>query len=545
MLGVAALAAGAAWVAGDVGHSTRDVRTKWFATSIVCSTCHSNAADAGALRDNLGRGVAPYDLWRSSMMANSARDPFFLAAMAAEVAASPKEKAEIEARCLHCHAPMASVEARLAGKKGLTAADLTESDDAWSRDRASLARDGVSCTLCHQIEAENLDTPASFDGGFTIGEEKEIYGPFDKQLAVPMHRVTKYWPVKGAHILDSAHCATCHTQSLAGGTLELATHLEWRNSAHREKETCQACHAPVTSQGGNPIRTRLARTSHGGDILALEPRGPIGRHLFVGGNTLLPAILRDHAGELHAKAPRVAFERTIDAAREQLRERTARVAIEEVTRLVDRVYIVVSVRNLAGHKFPTGHASRRAWLRVRVRDSKDQIVFASGEADKNGTILARGRPLASEAAGGPIVPHRKTISSPDEVQIYEAVLADAKGEPVFLTGRARGYKKDNRLLPAGWSPKHADAAATRPVGLGGDDDFAAGVDRVDYIVPLSETEATYSVEVALLYQPLATRHAAELFRHDDPEVRRFQRFYEAADRRPELIALARIVAGEQ
>ena len=46
-------------------------------------------------------------------------------------------------------------------------------------------------------------------------------------------------------------------------------------------------------------------------------------------------------------------------------------------------------------------------------------------------------------------------------------------------------------------------------------------------------------------QPLATRHAAELFRNDDPEVQRFRRFYEAANRRPELIARARLVAGEQ
>ena len=241
----------AAWVAGDEGLVPRDVRTDRFATAVVCAVCHANADDSGAHRDIQGRGVAPYDLWRSSMMANAARDPFFQAAVAAEVHAHPEAQAEIEARCLTCHAPMASVEARHAGRRGLALADRERQEDDDDDDRAALARDGVSCTLCHQILEEGLGTKESFDGAFQIGDTREIFGPHDKLLGIPMHRVTKYWPVPGQHIMRSAQCATCHT-AFVNGVPELAAYLEWRNSDFNDETdapgpraaSCQAPHPP-------------------------------------------------------------------------------------------------------------------------------------------------------------------------------------------------------------------------------------------------------------------------------------------------------------
>jgi hypothetical protein len=545
MAGFAGLVIGvvAGLVAGDESRVPKDVRTEIFATSMVCGTCHGNADDSGALLDNQGRGIAPYDLWRGSMMANAARDPFFRAAVVAEVAAAPAEEKEaIEARCLHCHAPMASVEARRAGGAGLAFAALDREDEEEHEKRAALARDGVSCTLCHQITAANAGTPKAFDGGFVVGEGREIFGPHDDQFGLPMQRVTDYWPVLGEHVAESAHCAGCHVETLPGGGYESATFLEWRNSAHRATSTCQSCHVPQTSEGGVPIRTRISRTTHGGDILFLAPREPVGRHLFVGGNTLIPAILRDHADALHVKAPREAFDATIEAARRQLQERTARIVIEEARRDDDLLHIVVGVRNLAGHKFPTGHASRRAWLRLRVLNADEEVVWASGEADAQGRLIGANGVLASERAGGPVQPHRFEIAERDEVQVYEAVLGDEAGKAAFRHHGARRFAKDNRLLPSGWDAKHADAKATAPAGVE-DDDFGPGGDCVVYSVPFPTDELTFTVEAALLYQPVSARYAAELFETDHPEVKRFQAWFEAADRRPEVVARARVVGG--
>ena len=44
------------------------------------------------------------------------------------------------------------------------------------------------------------------------------------------------------------------------------------------------------------------------------------------------------------------------------------------------------VQNLAGHKFPAGFPSRRAWLHIRVIDSTQAVVFESGAVSNNGAI---------------------------------------------------------------------------------------------------------------------------------------------------------------
>jgi len=500
---LAAVALAAALLLADGARVQRDVRTERFATAIVCEVCHSNAPDSGAMRDHQGRGIAPHDLWRSSMMANASRDPFFRAVLAAESIAAGEDSAAVEARCLRCHAPMASYDA---GEKGISLAQLDQEFEEHEADTAALARDGVSCTLCHQIQPD-----PKIDGKFSIGEDREIFGPFGDQFGLAMHRVSKYWPVKGEHVRDSAHCGTCHASTAIPGE---TTYLEWRNSA-REK-TCQECHMPHAG------RTRIAKTSHGGDIYQIPPRGPVGKHLFVGGNTLVPRILRDNIDALHVKAPKEAFDATIAAARQLLRERTARVSIEDSARGVDRLDFTVRVENLAGHKFPSGHASRRAWLRVRVRDGKGRVVFSSGEVDEKGRI----------GGAAAALPHFDEVRDAASVQVYEALVEDGK------------LVKDNRLLPKGWDPELAAAAAPMPVGVGEDGNFAGGVDVVIYDVPYRDVAPPYEIEVALLYQPISPRYLAPLFEVEHEEIERFRKMYEAAGNEPELVAKARLVVTE-
>ncbi len=60
-----------------------------FAKSSDCALCHSFSDSASAMRDGKNRNVAPFDLWSGSMMANSAVDPYWKAAVSAEVAATP------------------------------------------------------------------------------------------------------------------------------------------------------------------------------------------------------------------------------------------------------------------------------------------------------------------------------------------------------------------------------------------------------------------------------------------------------------------------
>ena len=55
-------------------------------------------------------------------------------------------------------------------------------------------------------------------------------------------------------------------------------------------------------------------------------------------------------------------------------------------------------RNLAGHKFPTGHPYRRAWLHVRVSDPAGRVLFESGKCILCG-ICVKLTEMASEPLG--------------------------------------------------------------------------------------------------------------------------------------------------
>lgn len=525
-----------------------------FATSLVCAQCHSEGQDATAMRDAQGRSVAPFDLWRGSMMANSARDPLWRAVVVAEAMATPSRAAEIQAECMRCHAPMASFEAERLGEPPV-GLDLLAKDDA----RAQLALDGVSCTVCHQIPPEALGNDS---GHLAIGGERKIYGPHDDPFTTPMQRHTGYTPTASAHVRDARLCATCHTLhtttlapdgSETGHRLaEQTPYLEWRNSVFDTERadpgplaaTCQGCHMPTTDDDGVAIETRLARNPLGRDFPRLRPRAPFARHAFHGGNTLVPAMLRDHGPALGALAPREAFEATIAATRAQLETRTGRVSVLEAARADGRLRARVKVENLAGHKLPSGFPEvRRAWLRLRVLDAAGRALVASGEHDDHGRIVGPdGAPLPSERAGGPVEPHRDFVADPAQVALYEAVLADADGRPTWRLLRGASYLKDDRLLPRGWDPAHPDAATTAPVGLEGDADFVGGEDVVRFDLPLDHAGPVV-VEAALLYQALGARFAAELFVFDAPEVARLRELFEglpAADRVPVVVARARL-----
>lgn len=515
--------------------------------STTCALCHSNAPRANAMRDMENRPISPHLLWSGTMMANSALDPLWRAAVSAEVAATPSRRVEIERTCLSCHSPMAHHAGLIDDESPMSV--LTDTSRA-----GALARDGVSCTICHGITKEGLGTEESFSGGYRLDGEGRLFGPHEQPFAMPMQMHTEFTPTHGLHVLDSAHCGTCHTletdaldpdgREVGVRFLEQAPYLEWRNSVFadqvdeygKQTQSCQACHAPTDDEDGSEIWARIARNPAGFDFPPTLPREPYGRHLFVGGNTLVLGMLKDHREALGVTATVEALEATIAATRDQLRNRSATVTIDDVQRDGARLGFEVALVNRTGHKLPTAHPTRRAWLRVVVRDDAGDVVFASGTTDPQGRIVgADGAPLASELIDGPIEPHRDVVRRADEVATYRAVMADPNGEPTHVLLRGAAWLVDDRLLPAGWSPTHEDAARTAPVGVDGDDDFIGGSDRVRYELDVGGV-GPVTIEAALVYQPLSARWAAELFRWETPETESFRVLYEQADRSPEVLA---------
>jgi hypothetical protein len=534
-------------VAADV-HLVASEEHASFVVSEVCAECHSNVDTADAMRDGQDRPVGFFDLWQSSMMANASRDPLWRAVVSAEVSQWPQLSEEIEGTCMRCHAPMAAAEAGFAHPVSV----LDQTGKA-----AELAQDGVSCTVCHQITPDGLGTEESFSGGFQLNAEQIIYGPHSEPFERPMVNRTGYLPQQSDHINDSALCATCHTlrtkpldeegMFLEASLPEQMPYLEWLNSKYSKKggegKSCQVCHMPRTDEDGEPVVTALARNPFGMDFPPVGPREPYARHVFVGGNTLVPALLRDHREQLGVTASVAAFNATIRLAEQQLQENTARLSLRTTRPEAGSLQVTVTIDNLAGHKFPTGHPARRAWLRLLVQDLDGQTLFASGRFDSRGVLVdGGGRPLPSELKSGPTLPHYNVIDSEQEVYVLESVMGDPKGQPTFSLLRGASYLKDNRLLPAGFAPEAAVASSMAPVGTESDSTFAPGTDSVTYSLSFPGHAGT--ITASLYYQPLSVRYARELFEHDTPEVAAFKSMYESADLTPIRVAEAQVAFEE-
>ena len=114
-----------------------------FSGSGNCALCHNG------LTDTTGHEVSIETDWSTSMMANSTRDPFWRAKVSSEILRNPLFKAVLDDKCSRCHAPMANVEAKYEGSNvELFGEGFLNPLNAYYNH----ALEGVSCTLCHQID---------------------------------------------------------------------------------------------------------------------------------------------------------------------------------------------------------------------------------------------------------------------------------------------------------------------------------------------------------------------------------------------------------
>jgi len=129
------------------------------------------------------------------------------------------------------------------------------------------------------------------------------------------------------------------------------------------------------------------------------------------------------------------------------------------------------------------------------------------------------------------------------VQIYESIMADARGRPTTGLLSAVRYVKDNRLLPEGFAKRGApDDVAVRGDATN-DPDFEGGGDRIEYAVDVGSALPPFAVSATLRFQPIAFRWAHNLALQPSEEGERFGRYYEgmaAAASTPLATATARV-----
>lgn len=498
---------------------------RMFETSDQCIACHNGVVTPS------GQDVSIGSDWRASMMANSSRDPYWQASVRREALAHPTASGPIQDECSTCHMPMARYRAHVSGREGRIFPHLPAmrgGAGAPAPTRAGrLAADGVSCAMCHQIQPDRLGSEESFVGGFVVDSvtpagDRTVFGPFavDSGRTRLMHSASKFRPRQSAHVQSSELCATCHTLythtlddrgNVIGELPEQVPYLEWRHSDYPGEESCQSCHMPVV-EDPVPVTGVMG-----------QPRDSVNRHVFRGGNFFMLRMLNRYRNQLGVTAqPQElagAARRTVD----HLETRAARLILEE-TRLRDgRLEAELRVRNQAGHKLPTAYPSRRAWLHVTIRDRGGRVVFESGALRADGSIAGN----ANDADADRYERHHTEISDPDQVQIYEAIMADPEGEVTTGLLEAIRFVKDNRVLPRGFDKEEAEEDIAVQGAAMEDRDFTGSGDRIRYSVDLGDAPGPYRVEAELWYQPIAFRWARNLLQQDAPEIDRFVSWYDS------------------
>jgi hypothetical protein len=498
-----------------------------FVGAGLCVMCHEGLVDASRA------DVSITTHWRSTMMANAAKDPAWQAKVASEVARNPGLKEVIEKKCASCHTPMAETQAEVSGGK------IALSGDGFSNPANPLhaaAQEGVSCALCHQIQDRNLGTPASFSGGYQIDTttqppERPMYGPYETPFGRPMQMHTGYLPAFGAHTSSAAFCATCHnlvtpyvdaTGKIAGDFPEQMPFTEWQNSAFGQGNVaCQACHMPQAN-GGVVISPMPAR---------LAPRQPFFQHYFVGGNTFMVTLLRDHAAELGVTATAAQLNATAARTTEQM-GRAAALSLASAGRENGALVFKLQVNPATGHKFPTSFPSRRAWLHVVVRDVAGRVIFESGAPQADGSIAGN----AADADPAAFEPHYDLITQADQVQIYEPIMGDSEGKTTYTLLRAATYLKDNRLLPAGTDKARLPKEAAVYGAAANDASFIGGGDQITYRLDVGTAKGPFTVQAELLYQPLSYRFVQDMLIESGPSGQTLGRLFRAADRTPTRVS---------
>lgn len=500
-----------------------DASGQYMGASGLCVQCHDTDPNGVALVDSDGNNVSPVNDWRATLMANSAKDPFWKAKVRHEILETPSLANDIENTCTACHAPQGHNEFHMTGAGShYTMAYLADDE---------LGLDGVGCIGCHSIENQGLTS--SFNGTQPYSDQKIAYGGFTNPWGSPMITTSGFAPVFSEHVRTSELCAGCHSLFVnsveADGTptgitfFEQATYHEWLNSDYEQEGIeCQNCHMPE-SEG---VKVSSEPTW-------LQPR-TFGKHYLVGGNSFMLKLMKANAEVLGISANDAHFDTVIARTEDLLQNQSMELEVEHIETANDTAVFSVLLTNLAGHKFPSGYPSRVLTVEFEVRNANDEVLFKSGGFDADYNILGRNTDWE---------PHYDVIRASEEVQIYEMVVADSEGNPTQVLERAHTLLKDNRLTPRGFTTSHSAYDTTRIAGVDESDlNFnvldgleGSGTDRIEYRVFTDGYDGEITVVARAWYQSIPKQWVADMFEWDDPEINSFEALFDAADHTPVLV----------
>jgi hypothetical protein len=483
----------------------------------TCSFCHAGFNPASA----------PFDRWRTSLMAQAARDPVFHAALAI----AEHDAAFAGDTCWRCHSPVGWLRGHVAAPNPTDGSALAGDD-----------LEGVSCSICHRMvnpvyapgiapsEDEmilaELSPPALADahsGSYVIDPKDRRRGPFDLDTDW-QDSAFGGWPNFHAYLQSPFHrqsalCASCHDVSLPHYTKqtdgsyalntnneagpakhlqfpEQRTYSEWANSLFATGPvelggrfggtrgtavaSCQDCHMPGVE-------------GHGCGIADPPLRHVVPQHNFNGANTWVLRAIR----EIYPDPDTYLDEQGVDDAIARTHDMLAKASDLELYHSGNS--LVTRIVNFTGHKLPTGYPEgRRMWINVRFLNAMGGLLAERGRYDDTTATL---------------------IAAGDDTKVYEAVhgidstiagLTGLPEGPLFRLALVNKKYKDNRIPPMGFTNAAFAAAGAAPVpaGLYADGQYW---DDTIFAIPSGATRA----EVRVYYQT-STKEYMEFLRDAIP-----------------------------
>jgi Cytochrome c554 and c-prime len=336
--------------------------------------------------------------WKVSAHRYSAMDVAFQKVQ--EVMAQ-QNGAESTRYCGGCHDPISL----FSGAKNVFTDDLT-----------NLAgyQEGVSCIVCHAIEATDVKGNANY----TIRQPRRYMfeleaGPrarFFRDFllrAYPRHHVES---LQHTLFKSPEFCAACHKQFIDEeinqvGWVQLQNQYDnWRKSRWntpgdpQKTIECRECHMPLEDSHDAASGDALDYNRSPGD-------GKHRSHRFLAANQFMPGVLKLEGAEEHARLterwlrgeieiPEIAEKwRSGPAVPVELMVPDSVAPGEEV-----RIQAVVT-NNKVGHDFPTGPLDIiQAWVEIEVTDQAGRVVFHSGRTDERhfiepGSFIFKAEPV--------------------------------------------------------------------------------------------------------------------------------------------------------
>jgi len=433
-----------------------------FVTSDQCLACHSTNWTWMFVpipnNDNTGVNVSPYGEWRWSPMGLAGRDPIFYSQVESELAhidtiqdpvARKKNSDFVKNTCFHCHGAMGQRQfAEEHPGETFDPSVVKQPESVYG----GLARDGISCTVCHRIKGNDASLVSFLQkettGNFSLIARDEIQGPFEDDHIVvdPMKNSLGYTPKYNAYTTSSRLCGSCHVIDLpvaddprhSKHSLEQSTYVEWLNSQYENEsnpnnpkaQSCQDCHmrnsyvSTTYKLNVSPLPTKIAviedetypAATHREELNRItttyRPTG-FRRHELVGLNGFLLEMFsfymtadkrgddfnhilgvrnKDYMSSLTNDLPNA-----IGNMVQQGQTRTATLSTNIIKAQGQQLTADITVQNQTGHRFPSGVGFRRAFIQFQVSDKNGKIVWASGTTNSQGVIVGpNGKPLPTE-----------------------------------------------------------------------------------------------------------------------------------------------------